>query len=184
MRIRALAGFFAFLQLLLLSTVNVPGLQAQDRHSGDVEFFARIQPTGGRLEPVRSLPFYLLRKSLSDIRNEAEKTEPPADLNTFVDGLKLSPELKDWMKKNRTVALSGTDFTKHLTGADIIAIPELFDAFLAQNGASLNAGVPAPKYKESDRTKNPEKYQRDRQQYLETLKRYIGQHPETIEGLD
>src|SRR5256885_6347764 len=95
---------FALLQLVLLSFFASSFLKAQSLTSGDVEFFARIQPTGGRLEPVRSLPFYLLRKSLSDIRNEAEKTEPPTDLNTFLDGLKLSPELKDWMKKNRTVS--------------------------------------------------------------------------------
>jgi hypothetical protein len=181
---RALVAFFAFLQLLLLSSVNVPGLRAQDLRSGDVEFLARIQPNGGRLEPVRSLPFYLLRKSLSDIRLEAEQSEPPADLDSFVDGLQLSPELKTWMKKNRTVEPSGSDFTKHLTPADITAIPEFLDAFMAQNGASLDAGVPAPKYKESDRAKNPEKYKHDRQQYLETLKRYISQHPETIQGLD
>src|SRR5438477_13190634 len=126
-------------------------LRAQAAASGDLEFFARIQPTGGRLEPVRSLPFYLLRKSVADIRKEAEKAEPPADVDAFIETLKLSPELKSWMKKNHTVALSGSEFTKHLTAEEVIGIPEFLDAYMAQNGASLNAGVPAPKYKENDR---------------------------------
>ena len=59
-------------------------LRAQAPASGSIEFQARIQPTGGRLEPVRSLPFYLLRKSVADIHKEAEQAEPPTDLDGFV----------------------------------------------------------------------------------------------------
>src|SRR4051812_11855807 len=110
-------------------------LRAQAAASGDVEFSARIQPAGGRLEPVRSLPFYLLKKSVADIRIEAEKAEPPTDVDAFVDKLTVSAELKSWMKKNHTVALSGSEFTKHLNADDIIGIPEFLDAYMAQNGA-------------------------------------------------
>lgn len=160
------------------------GLSAQAPASGSVDFQARIQPSGGRLEPVRSLPFYLLRKSVADIRKEAEQAEPPVDLDGFIDGLSVSPELKAWMKKNHTVALSGTDFTKKLGADDITGVPEFLDAFNAQNGASLKAGVPVPKYKESDRTGNPEKYKREREQYLQAIKRYIAAHPESTQGID
>jgi hypothetical protein len=88
------------------------------------------------------------------------------------------------MKKNHTVALSGTDFTKKLTPEEITSIPEFMDAFMVRNGASLNAGVPTPKYKDSERLSNPEKYKREREQYLQAFQRYIAAHPESKEGLD
>ena len=159
-------------------------LRAQAPASGSIEFQARIQPAGGRLEPVRSLSFFLLRKSLADIRTEAEQAEPPTDLDGFVESLSVSDELKAWMKKYHTVALSGTDFTKRLTAEDITGVQEFLDAYMKHNGASLNAGVPAPKFKESDRLSNPEKYRRERQQYLQAIKRHIAAHPETVHGID
>jgi hypothetical protein len=159
-------------------------LPAQAPPSGTIEFQARIQPTGGRPEPVRGLPFYLLRKSVADIRQEAEQAEPPADLDGFIESLSLSPELKEWMKKNHTVALSGTDFIKKLTAEDITGVPEFLEAFMADNGASLNAGLSAPKFKESERLSNPEKYKREREQYLQTIQRYLAAHPESTQGID
>ena len=39
--------------------------------NGSVQFTARITPSGGVDEPVRSFPFYLLRKSYADIQKEA-----------------------------------------------------------------------------------------------------------------
>jgi len=64
-----------------------------------VEFTAQVAPTDGRPEPVRQLTFYLLRKSLDDIRQEALLVEPAPDFDKFVDGLTVSPKLKEWMKK-------------------------------------------------------------------------------------
>jgi hypothetical protein len=171
--------------LVILSGLYVAaGLRAQAPASGAVEFQARIQPVGGRLEPVRSLSFYLLRKSVAEIRKEAEQAEPPAELDSFIDGLSVSPELKAWMKKNHTVALSGSDFTKQLTADDITGVPEFLEAFMVHNGAALNAGLPAPKFKESDRVSNPEKYRREREQYLQAVRRYFAAHPEGTEGID
>lgn len=174
----------ATLTLATLGFARVTNLRAQAPASGGIEFQARIQPTGGRLEPVRSLSFYLLRKSAADIRKEAEQAEPPTDLTGFIDGLNVSPELKEWMKKNNTVSLSGKDFVKGLKAEDVTGVPEFLDAYMARNGASLDAGVPAPKYKESDRTANPEKYRREHEQYLQSIKRYVTAHPESLEGID
>jgi hypothetical protein len=159
-------------------------LLAQAPAAGSVEFQARIQPAGGRPEPVRALPFYLLRKSVADIRKEAEQAEPPTDLNEFIDSLQLSPQLKVWMKKHHTVSLSGSEFIKKLTAEDLTGIPEFLAAFMAHNDASLNAGLPAPKFKESERLSKPEKYKREREQYLETVKRYFAAHPESVQGMD
>ena len=159
-------------------------LGAQTPASGSIEFQARIQPAGGRLEPVRSIPFYLLRKSLADIRTEAQQVEPPTDFDEFIESLGVSAELKAWMRKYNTVALSGTDFTKRLTAEDVTGIPEFLDAYMKHNSASLNAGVPAPKFKESDRLSNPEKFKRERDQYLQAIKRHIAARPETLQGID
>jgi len=174
----------ASLCLAALGFTRMADLRAQASASGSIEFQARIQPAGGRLEPVRSLSFYLLRKSLAEIRREAEQAEPPTDLDAFIEGLGVSAELKAWMQKYHTVALAGTEFTKRLTAEDITGIPEFLEAYMKHNSASLNAGVPAPKFKESDRLSNPEKYKREREQYLQAIKRHIGARPETMQGID
>jgi hypothetical protein len=173
---------------LLASAVFFAGLNgmAQVPASGAIEFVASAKPTAARAEPVRQMSFYLLRKSLVDIRKEAEQAEPLADMDKFVDdlGLDVSPELKDWMKKHHTVQLSGGDFTKLLKADDIVSVPEFLDAYTTQNGASLGGGVPIPNYKEKDREKNPEKYQRMKAQYKAGLRRYITENPDTVQGID
>jgi hypothetical protein len=63
-------------------------------------------------------------------------------------------------------------------------VPEFLEAFMVQNGAALNTGVPAPKFKESERLSNPEKYKRERDLYLLAIKRYLVAHPESTEGID
>ncbi len=174
----------AALCLAILGFSRMPDLRAQTAASGSIEFQARIQPAGGRLEPVRSLSFYLLRKSLADIRTEAAQAEPPTDLDQFIENLSVSAELKAWMRKNHTVALAGTEFTKRLTSDDVTTIPEFLEAYMKHNTASMNAGVPAPKFKESDRLSNPEKYKRERDEYLQSIKRHIASRPETMDGID
>ena len=171
--------------LCIVAAMFLPAkLAAQSPASATLEFQARIQPTGGRLEPVRGLGFYLLRRSVADIHAEAEHAEPLMDIDSFVDSLSLSPGLKAWMKKHHTVSLSGTEFTRQLTADDIFGVPEFFDAFMQQNGGSLNAGVPVPKYKESERQSNPEKYNREHDLFLQQLRRYLTAHPESTLGID
>src|SRR5215469_15746451 len=99
-------------------------LGAQSAPNGRVDFVALVSPTGGQPEPVRQMTFYLLRKSVEDIRSEAAKLIPGADLDPFIDGLDVSPELKAWMHKHNSVRLSGEEFTKSLTPDDIVAVPE------------------------------------------------------------
>ena len=111
---------------------------------GRVEFSARVAPTGGQPEPVRQLTFYLLRKSLEDIRAEALQTAPIPDLDKFIDGLGVSGELKAWMKKHRTVQLSGEAFIKSLTPDDIVDVPEFFKAYMAHNEAFRGLSFPEP----------------------------------------
>ena len=90
------------------------------------------------------------------------QTAPAPDLDKFIDGLDVSPELKAWMKKHHSVQLSGEDFTKSLTPDDIVDIPEFFKAYMTHNEAYRGIGFPEPKFKEKDLKSNPEKYKRRR----------------------
>jgi hypothetical protein len=152
--------------------------------AGAIDFTAEVAPTGGRPEPVRQMTFYALRKSLEAIRQEVALTEPAPDFGKFVDDLPVSPELKAWMKKNHTVQLSGTDFVKSLTAADIVDVPEYFDAFVSRNSGLGALGFPKPKFNEKDRTVNPEKYNREKEEYKAALRKFIDAMPESVYGLD
>jgi hypothetical protein len=166
--------------------LTVPKSAAQERTAGTgaLEFVARVAPTGGHPEPARQMSFYLLRKSMAGIRAEVEQVQPAPDMDHFIDGLDVSPELKTWLKKHHTVDLTGKDFTKHLTSTDVIKVPEFLDAYKNINGAALNVGVPDSKLKEADRKKNPEKFGHAKEQYELAMHRYIDGNPDTLDGLD
>ena len=152
--------------------------------AGRVEFVALVSPTGGQPEPVRQLTFYLLRKSVEDIRKEALQTTPAPDLDKFVDGLDVSPELKTWMQKHQSVRLSGEEFTKSLSPADIVDTPEFFKAYMTHNEAYRGAGFPEPKFKEKDLKTNPEKYNDQKEEYKAAVRKFIGAAPSTVQGMD
>jgi hypothetical protein len=175
--IPAFALFIASLMALLPAR-----LAAQS--TGRIEFTARVAPTGGRPEPVRQMTFYLLRKSLDDIRAESLQLAPVPDLENFIDSLSVSPELKTWMKKHHSVQLSGADFTKGLSPEDIVNIPEYFKAYMARNMAFRGMGFPEPKFKEKDRDANPEKYKQEKEQYLAAIRKFIAAMPESVQGID
>jgi hypothetical protein len=152
--------------------------------TGRIDFTARVAPTGGRPEPVRQLTFYVLSKSIDDIRAEALQLEPPPDLDKFVDGLTVSPEFKTWMKKHRSVQLMGGEFSKSLTADDIMNIPELYKAYMSRNAAFKGVGFPDPKFKEKDREANPEKYNQQKKEYADAIHKFIIAVPESVEGID
>jgi hypothetical protein len=166
---------------LLVAAMPLP-LPAQS--AGAVEFTAQVAPTGGRPEPVRQLTFYALRKSLEAIRQEAAQADPAPDLEKFVDGLRVSSDLKAWMKKHHSVQLSGTDFVTSLTADEIVDVPEFFDAYVARNSSLEMLGFPKPKFKEKDRTANPDKYKREKEEYKAALRKFITAMPESVRGLD
>jgi hypothetical protein len=152
--------------------------------TGSIEFSAHVAPTGGRPEPVRQLTFFLLRKSLDDVRTEAAQLEPAPDLDKFVDGLTVSPELKAWMKKHHSVDLAGGDFTKKLTPDDILDIPEIFEAYMSRNAGFKGVGFPDPKFNDKERDTKPEKYKKQKEEYRAALSRFITAVPESVQGID
>jgi hypothetical protein len=152
--------------------------------TGRIEFVALVSPAGGQPEPVRQLTFYLLRKSVEDIRAEAAQTAPAPALNKFIEGLSFSPELKTWMNKHQSVRLSGEDFTKGLTPEDIVDVPEFFKAYMDHNEAYRGLGFPEPKFKEKDRTASPERYKEQKEEYKAAVRKFIARAPDTKQGMD
>ena len=152
--------------------------------TGSVQFVARVTPSGGEDEPVRTLPFYLLSKSYADIEKEAEAASPVANQDKFIDALDVSKELKAWMKTNHRVSLSGEDFTKMLKADDIMNVPEFFAAYTERMVGDHTAGFPTPKYKLEDRAKNPAKYDLQVTEYHDAIRAFIIADPESKDGLD
>jgi hypothetical protein len=158
-----------------------PRAVAQD---GSIEFVARATPSGGLEEPVRGFPFYLLRKSFEDIHSEVDASFPKPDMDAFIDKLEVSKELKDWMKRNHSVMLSGGDFIHKLHTADVMRVPEFYKAYMERNSGDQSVDFPKPRFKASDKVKDPAKYEKLSDEYTEAVRRYIDQNPQSIDGID
>jgi len=152
--------------------------------TGRIEFVARAAPTSGRPEPVRELTFYLLRKSVADIQKEVEETELKPDLDRFIDGLDVSKELKAWMKKHRSVDLAGADFTKRLSADDIFNVAEFYDAYMKHNAGDIAVGFPEPKFREADKERNPQRYDKLHQEYQAAIRKWLAKNPQSVDGID
>lgn len=152
--------------------------------TGAIQFSANATPSGGLQEPVRGFPFFVLSKSFEQIEADAKASVPKPDMNAFIAKLDVSPELKAWMKKNKTVSLSGETFVHKLTPEDILGVPEFRRAYMERNAGDESVNFPAPKFKASDEKKNPAKFKKLSDDYHQTLLHYIAIYPQTVEGLD
>jgi hypothetical protein len=153
--------------------------------AGSIEFVARATPSGGLEEPVRGFPFYLLSRSFDEIEKDVDLANPKPDMSGFIDKLDktYSPELKAWMKRNRWVHLGGEEIVHQLTPTDILGVPEFRKAYLDRNAGDNSADFPKPKAKPADQKKNPEKFAELSAEYEETVRHYIEQNPESLEGV-
>jgi hypothetical protein len=152
--------------------------------SGALEIAARITPTGARSEPVRQFTFYILTKSYSEIVKEVEEKDPIPPREQFIDGLKVSPELRAWLKGHDTMDLTEPDIDKLLTPEDILGVPEFLLAYQRSNSGGVTQGLPKPKFTEADKTEHPEKYEKLKQDYMAALKKFLRARPETISGIE
>jgi hypothetical protein len=152
--------------------------------SGALEIIARITPTAGRPEPVRQFTFYMLSKSYSEIVKEVEEKDPIPPRDQFIDNLKISPELRTWLKGHDTLDLTDPDIDKLLSPDDILNIPEFLRAYQRSNSGGVTKGLPKPKYTEDDKTEHPEKYEKLKQEYLVSLKKFIRSNPATVSGVE
>jgi hypothetical protein len=158
--------------------------QREGLTTGSIQFTARITPAGGVDEPVRSFPFYLLRKSYAEIEKEAAAAMPGSDIDAFIDTLEVSKELKAWLKKTHWMNLSGEDFVKKLKPDDIMGVPEFFGAYTERETTDASVSFPTPKYKLEDKVKDPEKYDRLKKAYYDSVRAFLVAHPKSTEGMD
>jgi hypothetical protein len=161
----------------------VGGALAQS-DSGSLDISARITPTGARPEPVRQFTFYILTKSYSDIVKEVEEKDPIPPRDQFIEGLKVSAELRTWLKGHDVLDLSQPGLDKLLTPDDVLNVPEFMSAYQRSNSGGVTQGMPQPKYTQIDQTEHPEKYEKLKQDYLVALKKFVRQHPTTISGIE
>src|SRR6266849_8545914 len=152
--------------------------------SGALEITAHITPTAARPEPVRQFTFYILTKSYSDIVKEVEEKDPVPPRDQFIEGLKVSPELRTWLKGHDTLDLTEPDLDKLLTPDDILNIPEFLLAYQRTNSGGVTNGLPKPKYTDADKTDHPEKYEKLKKEYMVALKKFVRARPETISGVE
>ncbi len=152
--------------------------------TGSLEITAQITPTGGRPEPIREFPLFVLTKSYEDIISEVEASDPLPTQSEFIDSLLCSPELKTWMKDHRTIDLAAVDFDKLLTPDSITTVPEFLAAYQRTNSGGVTVGLPTPHYHESDKATNPEKYEKSKQEYLAALRKFIQANASTISGTE
>jgi hypothetical protein len=152
--------------------------------SGALDITARITPTAARPEPVRQFTFYILTKSYEDIAKEVEAGDVIPSRDEYIDGLKVSKELKEWLKSHETLDLTIPELDKMLTADDIINTPEFLLAYQHSNSGGVTSGIPKPKYKDADKTDHPEKYEKDKQDYYTALKKFIERNPATISGVE
>ena len=166
--------------LCVLSIANTSLAQS----AGALEFAARITPTAARPEPVRQFTFYILSKSYGDIIKEVEAQNVPPTRDEFIDGLKVSPELRAWLKAHDLLDLTTPDLDKALTPDDLLHVPEFLLAYQRSNSGGVTINIPKPKYSDADRTEHPEKYEKQMREYLVALKKFIQAHPETVSGVE
>jgi len=171
-------------RLALVGVLSIAACAYAQTDAGGLELIARITPTGARAEPVRQFTFYILTKSYSEIVKEVEEKDPVPPRDEFIDGLKVSPELRTWLKGHDTLDLAEPGFDKLLTPDDIINIPEFLLAYQRSNSGGVTNGLPKPKYAEPDKTDHPEKYEKLKQEYLVSLKKFIRSRPETVAGVE
>jgi len=172
-----------FVSFLFYVAIALPSSIAQNA-TGSLDFVARISPTAARPEPVRQFTFYVLTKSYADIVKEVEEQNAVPPRDKFIDDLKVSPELKEWLKAHEVFDLTMPDLDRMLTPDDILRVPEFLLAYQRSNSGGVTSGIPKPKYTDADKTERPERYKKQMQEYLVALKKFIQAHPETVSGME
>jgi hypothetical protein len=152
--------------------------------TGAIDLSARVAATGAQPEPVRQFPLYVLTKSYADVVKEVEGQDVLPSRDKFIDDLKVSPELKDWLKKHDLIDLTSPDLDKAITVDDIMKVPEFFAAYERSNSGGVTKGFPMPKYREADKEANPDRYQKQKEEFLTTTRKFIESHPSSVQGIE
>jgi hypothetical protein len=152
--------------------------------TGALEFAAKVTPTAAKAEPVRDFTFYLLTKSYGEIVKELDERDGPPSREKFIDGLKISPELREWLHNHDVMDITLPGFDKLVTPDDVLHVPEFLLAYQRSNSGGVTKGIPVPRFHDSDKTENPARYEKQKQEYMTALKKFIHAHPETVAGME
>jgi len=133
---------------------------------------------------VRQFTLYILTKSYGDIVKEVEGQDVLPTREEFIDNLKCTPQLKKWLKAHDEMDLTMPDFDKLVTPIEIMEVPEFLAAYQRSNSGGVTKGMPIPRFREADREAHPEKYEKERQEYIKALKRFVETHPSTVTGME
>jgi hypothetical protein len=169
--------------MLVCSWRATPTANAQNAN-GNLDFMARISPTAARPEPARQVTFYLLTKSYSEICKDVEAQDAAPDRDKFISDLKVSQELKDWLKAHDVLDLTSPNLDRLLTPDEILHVPEFLAAYQRANSGGVTTGIPKPKYADADKSEHPDRYQKQHDQYLAALKKFIQVRPESVSGME
>jgi hypothetical protein len=185
----ATINFMGKLNRIWMSVVAACAIAATARAqeqagTGALELTAYVSPTAAKPEPVRDFTFYVLTRSFEEIKHEIEEKNGAPDREKFIGGLKLSPELRNWLKAHEVLDLTIPGLDKILTPEDILGVPEFLLAYQRSNSGGVTSGIPKPKYRDVDKTERPERYEKEHQEYLTALKKFIQAHPETVAGIE
>jgi hypothetical protein len=71
-----------------------------------------------------------------------------------------------------------------VTPDDILHVPEFLLAYQRSNSGGVTSGIPKPKYADADKTTNPERYDKQVQEYNAALKKFIQNNPSTVSGIE
>src|SRR5208282_1454921 len=134
--------------------------------------------------PARGLTIFLLSRSFREISREAEEKTPSPDLDAYIDTLAAGKELKDWMKKQRSLTITGPDFRKRLTDDDLFRVPELLEAYVKGNLLELTQGFPTPKSTPEERAEMSKNHGTYPKSYVAMLRKYLTAHPESRAPMD
>ena len=167
----------------LLCLVTASGIYAQGG-TGALEFTAKVTPTAAKAEPVRDFTFYLLKKSYDDIVKDLDERDGPPSREKFIDKLKISAELREWLHKHDTMDLTLPGFDKLVTPEDVLHVPEFLLAYQRSNSGGVTNGIPKPKFRELDKKENPTRYDKQKLEYMSALKKFVEAHPETMAGME
>ena len=169
--------------VLCLAVCAAPAAWAQSA-TGSLDFAARITPTAARPEPVRQFTFYILTRSYAAIVKEVEGENVVPPREKFIESLKVSPELKEWLKAHEILDLTMPDLDKLVTPDDIIHVPEFLLAYQHSNSGGVTKGIPKPRYADADKTAHPDRYNKQLQEYYVALKKFMQSNPSTVSGIE
>jgi hypothetical protein len=169
---------------LALCALCFAGAARGQTETGRLEFAARVTPSAAKPEPVRQFTFYVLTKSYEAIVKDVEEKDPIPPRSEFIEGLKVSPELRTWLKDHDTMDLTMPDLDKLLSPDDILKVPEFLLAYERSNSGGVTKGFPKPKYTDKDKSEHPEKYEKLREDYLAAIKKFIKAYPESVSGVE